>query len=328
MTLKVLGICGGNGVILHPFKNHLIANIEPRTVFHTTNQEQWNLNFSSPFDETSNVKYRRDSVEVIIGAPDCGHSSILSYSRSKKLHDPTLNDSLRIYIEGIEYYQPKIFMMENLPNLLDTYPDLLGQFPNYRFKIFKESVSAWGNSQITRIRLIIIGIRKDLPGRVDDNFKLPAKVELKTSGQLIKGLEELNPAICHVRESDDKMICLYYKDQRRISVKEARRIWLTDFKTEKRWAVNQGALTTQPGVYRNFADDYPLTVRKQNRQFNHWGFMLSPREMARIQGVPDSFKLWYNEDRHEYAINKARTTVTKTPPYEIGVWFKNILLKL
>jgi asparagine synthase (glutamine-hydrolysing) len=46
-----------------------------------------------------------------------------------------------------------------------------------------------------------------------------------------------------------------------------------------------------PGVYRNLANEYPLTARKQNRQFNSLGYIMSPRELARIQGLPDDFKI-------------------------------------
>ena len=101
-----------------------------------------------------------------------------------------------------------------------------------------------------------------------------------------------------------------------------------EYKDKKKWPVNQGNLRNQPGVYRNFAEDLPLTVRKQNRQFNHRGDMLTPREMARIQGLPDHFKIWYDEDQHYYCINKGRTTIAKTPPYEISKWFYNIIKRI
>jgi len=329
MSLKTLGVCGGNGVILHPFRNQLVGNIEPRTVFHTTHQKQWNLNFNVSYDETTDVRYRKDGVDIIIGAPDCGHSSVLAYSRAKKMSDPSENASLRAFVDSINYYQPQFFMMENLPKMLEHYPTLLDEFLNYRTVTFKESVSAWGNSQKTRVRLVIVGVHKDLPKNTIKKFKLPKTDFIyKTSGELIKGLEEYNPSICHVTEDDKKMINLYYGDDSRVSVKKARKLWLTEFKAENRWPVNRERMKNQPGVYRNFANAYPFTVRKANRQFNHWGHMLSPREMARIQGVPDSFKLWYDEDWSEYCINKARTTVTKSPPYEIGVWFKSIIDKL
>lgn len=330
MGLNVLGICGGNGTILYPFRNgHLTGNIEPRSVFHTPNDVQWKLNFKEAYDKDEKVEYSRHSVDYIVGAPDCGHSSVMSYSRAKTLGDPQKNDSLNFFINSIHRYKPKIFLMENLPKLLDNYgSDLNDTFKDYRLKNVIGSVSLWGNSQITRIRLVVIGIHKDLPKEVDEAFDISninLKDKLKTSGELIAGLDEVNPNVCHVREPEDYEVHMWYKGEPKVSTKKARRIWLGEYKHLKKWPANHGNLNNQPGVYRNFANDYPLTVRKQNRQFNHMGYMLSPREMARIQGVPDSFKLWYNSEQHLYCINKGRTTVTKSPPYEIGLWFYQVL---
>lgn len=49
-NVRVLGISAGQGALLFPFKENLIANIEPRSVFHTKGEEQWKLNFGNiPF---------------------------------------------------------------------------------------------------------------------------------------------------------------------------------------------------------------------------------------------------------------------------------------
>lgn len=324
MSYKVLGVSGGNGVILHPFNKHLIGNVETRSVFHTFNEAQWKLNFRVNQDQ-SEVKYLRSMVDVIVGAPDCGHSSVLAYSRGKKLKDPKENDSLNLFIKYINEYQPKFFLMENLPKLLDNWGEEIEDiFPDYRLIIHKKSVSAWGNSQVSRVRLVVIGLHRVLPDGLRKRFSLPSPyTNLKKSGELIKDLREENPDICNVRESQNTQIALYYKGLRKITAGLAQELWMGKFRDLKKWPVNEGNLKNQPGIYRNFEEHYPLTVRKQSRQFNHWGLMMSPREMARIQGIPDSFKLWY--DGSQYSINKARVTVAKTPPYEIGAWFKNCL---
>lgn len=332
MKLKVLGINGGNGVILYPFRKSLIGNIEPRSVFHTTDNIQWKLNFKGiSIDKDSEVYYRKSSVDVIVGAPDCGHSSKLAYSRGKALSDPKKNASLNIFFDKVNFYSPKLFLMENLPKLMENLGQDLGViFGNYRLHIFVESVAAWGNSQITRERLVIVGVRKDQPKKIDRFIKLPNidRSSLKKAGELIRGLDELDPSVCHVREPDDKMICLHLDSESRITVAKAREMWTTRYKLERKWPVNKERMKNQPGVYRNFANDYPMTVRKQNRQFNHRGYMLSPREMARIQNIPDSFKLWYDPTQHLFCINKGRTTVTKSPPYDIGLWFYDVLRKI
>lgn len=50
----VLGICGAQGALLFPLRDHLIGNVEPRGVFHTPKEEQWRANFDGiPLKEIS-----------------------------------------------------------------------------------------------------------------------------------------------------------------------------------------------------------------------------------------------------------------------------------
>lgn len=327
MNYKILGVNGGNGVILYPFRKNLTGNIEPRSIFHTPEDKQWRLNFKAAQDKFF-VEYAKSQVDVIVGAPDCGHSSALSYSRAKQLSNPKENTSFQTFVNCIKFYQPKYFLMENLPKLLDNFTDFNKEvFPDYRLIMFNESVSKWGNSQMSRIRLVVIGVHRDLDKSIDDKIKLPddSKFVYKTSGEIRKGLNEPDGSIFHLREPLSEFIPLYYEEDRKITARKARDIWNNEFKGLKRWEVNKGNLTTQPGIYRNLDEDYPLTVRKQNRQFNQDGLMLTPREIARIQGVPDSFKLWYEPDQLKYCLNKARATLAKTPPHEIGEWFYKLL---
>lgn len=326
--LKALGVCGGAGVILHPMKKRLIGNIEERSIFHTPDEVQWKLNFQCTFDYGP-VNYGKNKVDVIVGAPDCGHSSMFAYSRAKKLGDPTENSSLKLYISSVIHYKPVVFMMENLPKMIDVMGDYMYDvFSDYDLITLIQPVSAWGNSQVTRIRLVLVGIRKDASNKVKHFVRLPDEADftLKKEGELLKGLIfHEDASLCHVREPDDWMVNMIYKDRKKISHKEAREFWMGEYEDLKKWPANYGNMINQPGVYRNFEHDYPLTARKSNRQFNHAGYMMSPRELARIQGVPDTFKLWYDDKSPMYCVNKARAAVTKTPPYEIAQWFADIL---
>lgn len=332
MRTNILGICAGNGVSLFPFKDRLLGNIEPRPNFKTKDNKQWNLNFPKiPLDSDTNVRYPKGKVDIIIGHPDCGHSSVLAYSRAKKLSDPQSNESFNFFTESINYYEPKVFLFENLPNLLKNGFSLEDLFPNYHLKSFVESVSIWGNSQISRIRLITIGIHKDYPSYLLHKFRVPNNSHLlKTTNELIGGLTFPDYDLCHVRESNDTMISLYIGDIRKITVLEASKLWTNEYKGLKKWPVNRGNLKNQPGIYRNLGNLPPLSVTKSNRQFSPDGFPLTPRELARIQGIPDNFKLWFdkNIEAPYYCINKARTTVAKNPPYEIITWFHDVLNKL
>jgi len=333
MVLNILGINGGNGVILHPFQKDkrfkILANVEPRALFLTPHDIQWRRNFHCPMLRSLPAPLK--NVDIIVGAPDCGHSSILSFSRKKSLGNPKENKSLTMFIEGVNAYRPKLFLMENLPALLKTYGkgDLEEAFKEYQLTFIQSSVANFGNSQKTRKRLLIIGLRRGLPGI--GIFKKPKLKEhkLKTCGKLLAKLpkDQANrESLNHIIEDIDTTITIYAGKKLQLSI--IRKKWLKEFPQSTRWPVKNRKFTTAPGVYRNLKNQLPVTARKQNRQFNHKGLTMSARELARIQGVPDSFILHYESEKSQYWINKGRTTVTKTPPYEIGVWFKKKVLKL
>lgn len=328
MKKTILGVCGGNGVILHAFKEQLLANVEPRAIFHTKGDQQWNLNFDTPIQKSLNW-LDESGVKCIVGAPDCGHSSVLSYSRAKKMGNAKDNKSLTMFFQAIHKFKPRIWLMENLPALLNqiSEDDFKKQFPKYRFIFHKTSVSEYGNSQKSRVRLVIVAIKKGIASKYLGHFDKIYKVRsLMTTRELMRGLNGDDEALFDLREDEDTVVCME-KDGIKLNLRQIEDIWLGDYKEYYRWPMPGTKMKTLPGVYRNKADDYPFTARKQNRQFNFDGKMLTPRQLARIQGVPDEFKLWYGRDQKLYCINKARATVTKCPPYEIGLWFSECLKK-
>ena len=154
--MKVLAICGGNGMMLKPLRKYLVGNIELRSLFKTPEDIQWYSNFPG-IPVYNNPKIlpsweRFKDVDVVVGAPDCGHSSILSLSRIKTKTDPLENESVNLFFSGILVLSPKIWIMENLPAFLDAIPFkfLKNTFPDYTFKLIQGSVSEFGNSQKNR----------------------------------------------------------------------------------------------------------------------------------------------------------------------------------
>lgn len=333
MRLKILGVSSGLGASLFPFKKYLVGNIECRGLFHTTNNENWVNNFGSiQLIKTISKPWKLDDKpNIIISSPDCGSGSVLRYSRAKELGDHKKNISLILFFSSMEKYKPKFFLFENLDGLFKSFKeeDFRQALSSYRLVIHNTSVSAFGNSQYSRKRLIIVGIREDLDKRVDKYFKLPnLESNTKTCKELYGDLTATrNPEICHERESYTDVISIHARKRMRIC--DIQEEWVTRLKGKKRWTTTpEFKFSTAPGVYRNLDDDYPSTARKANRQFDGRGLMLTPRQLARIQGVPDEFKLHYDPKKHNYWINKGRTVVTKSPPYEISLWFKRCLIKL
>lgn len=331
--LKILGVCGGNGVILHPFRRHVIGNIESRGVFKTENNMQWYLNFKVPtVDDVQVAKHLFKNPDIIIGAPDCGHSSILGFTGNKKRKNPIENASIKQFFQAILDYKPKIWIMENLPALLNSISmtDLKNNFPNYRFIFHTLSMAELGNSQKTRKRLIIVALDRSLPAEL---FMAFSDIERQNEPQVVKkvlaGLEEDNHELGNIRESRDKKIKMGNKSMTFGEIEDG---WNTRHKDSRYWPLDESKKDSAfiPGVYRLSPNKFPQTCRQDPRQFRPDGKPLSPRELARIQGIPDKFKLYIPpaeeiEDSRdlEYYINKARITVAKGAPYELGMWLKS-----
>lgn len=337
MKMRTLAICGGGGVICHPFKKSLIANLEPRAVFKTPDEIQWKLNFGDipVYRDYKLNRFKKLKPNIIVSHPTCGHSSILALSRAKKFGNGKKDETIQLFIRSIRKLKPNFFLFENLPNLFSSFPEseFDSHFKAYTLKKWCVSVGSFGNSQLGRKRLVIVGIKKGLKTSYSSVFELPSQENLHLKS--VKELEALsgspNADLFHIRESDDLIITME-RDFKKLNLKQVRDIWNSkEYGNRKSWdatTTGKGRMKTLPGVYRNRADEFPRTVLKNHRQFNTKGYIMSPRELAIIQGIPNEFKLYYDPKRLGFCLNKARITTTKTPPYEIGQWFYNCLRKI
>lgn len=327
--LRVLGVSAGQGALLFPFKENLVANIEPRAVFHTKNEEQWKLNFGDiPFlrNELPDIK-----ADVIISSPDCGASSIMRLSKVKQLGKPEENKSLNLVIQAINKYQPKVFLLENLPRLVTLLPKEFFeiQVPGYKLIYHQRSVVDFGNSQVSRKRLIIVGIKiksKSYLNKFDNIFRVDTPV---SSRKLLE---------CHYfKENNDnympplnKVLAMYdYRalpEKKNLTVKQIKKLWRTDFKDEKKWPIKTAKMSTLPGVYRLEYDKPPLTLRPADRQFRPDGYPLGIKDFKNIMGFPDEYKIYMDKDNYLYWLNKARYTIAKGSVYQVGKWFKKCIL--
>lgn len=340
--LKILGVSAGQGALLFPFVNDkrfkVLANIESRGVFHTPKEEQWKLNFGKiPFlrdiQFIFNSEKIRSGVDIIVSSPDCGASSVMRLSKVKQLGDPKENKSLNMVLEVIQFLKPKVFLIENLPKLVTLLPpeffeSVLGE---YKLVYHHCSVSDYGNSQVSRKRLVIIGIRKDAKKYkklFDEVFQVNS---IKITRQL------LEPAYFNGNNDNympplNKTLAMYdYRklpDKKTLTVKKVHKLWIKDFKDEKKWPIKTAKMSTLPGVYRLEPDKNPLTLRPADRQFRPDGWPLGIQDFKNIMGFPKKYGIYMNQDRYLYWLNKARYTLAKGACYEIGIWFKKCLEKV
>lgn len=336
-TFRVLGVCAAQGALLFPIlknsKLKIIGNVEPRAVFHSRKEEQWNLNFPGiPFARESS-QFDDKRVDIIVGSPSCGHSSIFSYSRKKSLGKPKEDPTLNLYISEVQKHRPKIWAMENLPKLLDLIPlpEWESKFPEYTFIVHCYSVSVFGNSQVSRKRLILIGIRKDKDQLVKYFKKVFPVSNVRTYRQLRKSVRRpLN-----YREVRSKVLAMYdsrNKIKRNLTVSEVHYLWKHDYKDHYKWPMPGTRMNTLPGVYRNKLDGYPMTVRPSSRQFDPYGKIMGLEEYRVIMGFPLEFQVYMpkckgGSEEFNYWLNKGRNTLTKGSTYEMAFWFYQCLYK-
>ena len=324
--LKILGICAGQGALLFPWRKQLLGNIEPRSVFHTQKEEQWRLNFGEiPF--LRNELPEKWHPDIILSSPDCGASSTMRLSKAKELGNPEKNKSIQLVIEGIMQYQPKVFMIENVPRLMNLMPEKVWQeaLPNYHISFKVNSVSDFGNSQVSRKRLIIIGIKNTAKSYIFC-FDIIFSVNTPKLSRFILEAAHMQPLIPF-----DKVLAMYdYRKlpkKKNLTVKEIQHLWTHDFKNEKKWPIKTAKMQTLPGVYKLDPDKPPLTLRPADRQFRPDGLPLGIQDFKNIQGFPKRFQIYLPEENYLYWLNKARYTIAKGAVYEVGIWFKKCIRK-
>ena len=325
--LKILGICAGQGALLFPWRKQLLGNIEPRAVFHTKKEEQWRLNFGEiPF--LRNELPEKWHPDIILSSPDCGASSTMRLSKAKELGNPEKNKSIQLVIEGIMQYQPKVFMIENVPRLMNLMPEKIWQeaLPNYNISFKVNSVSDFGNSQVSRKRLIIIGIKNTAKSYINC-FDIIFSVNTPKLSRFILEAANTQPLIPF-----DKVLAMYdYRKlpkKKNLTVKEIQYLWTHDFKSEKKWPIKTAKMQTLPGVYKLDPDKPPLTLRPADRQFRPDGYPLCIQDFKNIQGFPKKFQIYLPEGKdYLYWLNKARYTIAKGAVYEVGIWFKKCIRK-
>ena len=339
--LKILGVSAGQGALLFPFLNDkrfkILANLESRGVFHTPKEEQWKLNFGKiPFLKDLKFIFEskkiRGGCDIIVSSPDCGASSVMRLSKVKQLGDPKDNKSLNMVLEAIQFLNPTIFVIENLPKLVTLLP--LEFFersaPEYKLVYHHRPVSDYGNSQVSRKRLMIIGIRKDskkFSKLFDEVFQVNT---LKVSRKLLE-VAQFNGNEANWMPPLDKTLAMYdYRklpEKKVLTVKKIHKLWSKDFNDEKKWPIKTAKMSTLPGVYRLEADRPPLTLRPADRQFRPDGWPLGIQDFKNIMGFPKEYELYMDHERYLYWLNKARYTLAKGACYEAGLWFKRCLEK-
>lgn len=331
---RVLGVAGGGGALLLPFLNDkkykILGNVEPRAVFHSKNEENWKLNFGKiPFKtEFFDLKKRPN---VIVGSPDCGASSTMRLSKVKELGNPEKNKTINLLIQAVLTYKPEVFLLENVPKLLNlvSIDVWKSTFKKYDLIFHNHSMLDLGNSQASRKRLLIIGIKKGNSKFNKENFQKIFQVNTPKVTRKLLEAAYFEGNNTNYMPPKNKIMAMYdYRklpEKENLTVKRIHYLWTHDFMSEKKWPIKTAKMSTLPGVYRLESDRPPLTVRPADRQFRPDGWPLGINDIRNIMGFPKTFKVHYDQNDPIYWMNKARNVFAKGAVYETGIWFKQCL---
>lgn len=328
---RVLGVAAGGGALLLPFLNDkkykILGNIEPRAVFHTQSEENWELNFGKiPFKTEFFDLEKRPN--IIVGSPDCGASSTMRLSKVKELGNPEKNKTINLLIQTVLTYRPEVFLLENVPKLLNLMPIDVWKnlFKKYDLIFHNHSMLDLGNSQASRKRLLIIGIKKGNSKFNKENFQRIFQVNTPKVTRNLLEAAYFEGNNTNYMPPKNKILAMYdYRklpEKKNLTVKRVQYLWTHDFKSEKKWPIKTAKMSTLPGVYRLESDRPPLTVRPADRQFRPDGWPLGINDFRNIMGFPKTFKVFYDEKEPIYWMNKARNVFAKGACYCVGVWFK------
>lgn len=157
-----------NGIINRDEFLSYIPDSIKRSVINKTISDE-NIEEIFEFIDTS-LNPKGVHVDVLVGGPPCQAYSLVGRAVSgKKIQNDPRNFLYKLYVKFLERFQPKVFVFENVQGLLSANNGFyLNSLKNciesagYNINLKVLTVSDYGVLQ-NRRRVIIIGIRKDLP---------------------------------------------------------------------------------------------------------------------------------------------------------------------
>ena len=241
------------------------------------------------------------SVDLIIGGPPCQGFSVAG----KRIVDDVRNKLYKNFVRFVEYYKPKAFMMENVPNILSigsgiVRDSIVKDFSDLGYKVVYQVLTAsnYGTPQ-NRRRAVFVGCKNGF------EFKFPEKTveKLITSSEALSDLPEnsLEDGTPYPIASK----CDYQKLMRCNSDKVYNH-QITEHNERTKEII---ALVPDGGNYKNLPEELQqtrkvhiawtrlnsqkpsFTIDTGHRHHFHykWNRIPTVRESARIQSFPDDF---------------------------------------
>lgn len=257
------------------------------------------LSTLNPKDIESNLKNK--SVDIIIGGPPCQGFSVAG----KRIIDDERNKSYKNFVRFVGYFKPKVFVMENVPNILSigggiVRNSIIKDFSDLGYKVvYKVLIASDYGTPQNRKRAVFVGLKNG------SDFSFPEKSvsNLTTSLEALSDLPE--NSLKDGSSYPIAPICDYQKLMRSNSTKVYNHE-ITEHNEKTKQII---ALVPDGGNYKDLPTELQqtrkvhiawtrlnsqkpsFTIDTGHRHHFHykWNRIPTVRESARIQSFPDDF---------------------------------------
>lgn len=241
------------------------------------------------------------SVDLIIGGPPCQGFSVAG----KRIVDDVRNKLYKNFVRFVEYYKPKAFMMENVPNILSigggiVRDSIVKDFSDLGYKVVYQVLTAsnYGTPQ-NRKRAVFVGFKNGF------EFKFPER----TVEKLITSSEALSDLPENSLEDGTSYLVAPNCDYQKLMRCNSNKVYNHQITEHSERTKEIIALVPDGGNYKNLPEDLQqtrkvhiawtrlnsqkpsFTIDTGHRHHFHykWNRIPTVRESARIQSFPDDF---------------------------------------
>ncbi|MBC6713778.1 DNA cytosine methyltransferase [Treponema sp. Marseille-Q3903] len=241
------------------------------------------------------------SVDLIIGGPPCQGFSVAG----KRIVDDVRNKLYKNFVRFVEYYKPKAFMMENVPNILSigggiVRDSIVKDFSDLGYKVVYQVLTAsnYGTPQ-NRKRAVFVGFKNGY------EFKFPER----TVEKLITSSEALSDLPENSLEDGTSYPVAPNCDYQKLMRCNSNKVYNHQITEHSERTKEIIALVPDGGNYKNLPQELQqtrkvhiawtrlnsqkpsFTIDTGHRHHFHykWNRIPTVRESARIQSFPDDF---------------------------------------
>lgn len=268
--------------------------------------------------EIDKTYFKNTVVDVIIGGPPCQGFSI---SGKRDVNDPR-NKLYQNFVDFVDYFQPKAFVMENVPNLVSMNnglikDEIIKNFSDLGYKVsYKILTASDYNVPQNRKRVFFIGL---LNGK---EFIFPEAITREnqvTSSDAISDLPE------HGLEDGSKYSMKVRTNYQQLMRQNSKAIYNHQITNHTEATKDTIALVPDGGNYKSLPKELQdtrkvniawtrlnsqkpsFTIDTGHRHHFHYQYNRIPtvREAARIQSFPDDFIFFGSKTAQEKQVGNA-----------------------